>query len=458
MAFDFGTNVSALTVFLQGILSFFSPCVLPLLPIYLGYLSGGEKKEDGTYHYPRTRTFVNTLAFTLGISFVFFFLGFGFSGLGSLLTDHKQIFTVASAFIMIVFGLFHLGVFKNVLPLSGEKRLPFDMNKMVSNPLSAFLLGFTFSFAWTPCIGPIMASVLLMVGNARNQATGLILISVYILGFIIPFLLTGLFTAEILNFFRSRMNILKYTTKIGGVLLIIMGIITLTPLAGTMPSNNLKLTSETTSGGQETITTAEEETKKNSSSAAESTSGESHVSNDSSASDESADASASAESTDASTSDESGETRNLVTAFDMTLKDQNGTEHTLSDYQGKVVFLNFWATWCPPCRAEMPDIQALYEKHGKNTGDVIVLGVAGPNVSGEQDIEGIRQFLSENGYDYPVLMDETWQSFVDYQISSFPTTFMINKEGQIFGYVQGAIDARMMDQMVEQTMNNQFRQ
>lgn len=468
MAFDFGTNVSAFTVFLQGILSFFSPCVLPLLPIYLGYLSGGSVNEDGTMQYPRVKTFLNTLAFTLGISVVFFLLGFGFSGLGKLLSEYKQFFIVISAFIMIVFGLFHLGIFQNIFQFSGEKRLPFDMNKMVSNPLSAFLLGFTFSFAWTPCIGPIMTSVLLMVGNAKNQATGLMLISVYILGFILPFLITGLFTAEILNFFRSRMNILKYTTKIGGALLIVMGLITFAPLINTQAKNNLNLSTNDSNAGQDVIRVEESKDEKKN----EPTSADSKNANSTTASENDDSVNTTVKEKDAAsnernaTSEKNGnsdtaeneatDTRDLVMAFDMTLKDQYGVEHTLSDYKGKVIFLNFWATWCPPCRAEMPDIQALYEKYGENSEDVIVLGVAAPKMGNEQDVAGITKFLSDNQYNYPVLMDETWQSFQDYQLTAFPTTFMINKEGQIFGYAQGGIDGRMMEQMVTQTINNKF--
>lgn len=477
MTFDFSTNISFVTVFLQGLLSFFSPCVLPLLPVYLGYLSGTGKDESGKTYYPRGKTFVNTLAFILGISVVFFLMGFGFSEFGKLISEFKNTFILVSAGIMILFGLFHLGVFQNILPLQSEKRLPFDMNKMAANPVSAFLLGFTFSFAWTPCITPIMTSVLLMVSNANNQATGLALIFVYILGFAIPFLLTGLFTAKILNFFKSRMNILRITTKLGGVLLFIMGIITLAPLAGGRFANNLVLTSGSNSsrGERQDVIPAEsalengdladhadsnnnKDESKTLADAASKDNSSVNASTGSQPSTENADRENENNSNADNDSSDQTDGRDLIMAFDMTLKDQNGIEHTLSDYKGKVVFLNFWATWCPPCRAEMPDIQALYEKHGKNAEDVIVLGIAGPNMGQETDVTGITKFLGDNGYDYPVLMDETWESFNDYQITAFPTTFMINKDGEIFGYVQGGIDAAMMDQMVEQTLRNEFKQ
>ena len=102
----------------------------------------------------------------------------------------------------------------------------------------------------------------------------------------------------------------------------------------------------------------------------------------------------------------------------------------------------------------MPDIQALYEKYGENKGDVIVLGIAAPNMGNEKDIEGISKFLSDNGYTYPVVMDDTAQSFFEYGIQAFPTTFMINTDGNIFGYASGAINPEMMEDMISRTKEN----
>ena len=141
----------------------------------------------------------------------------------------------------------------------------------------------------------------------------------------------------------------------------------------------------------------------------------------------------------------------FIPAPDFTLPDQYGQEHTLSDYQGKVVFLNFWATWCPPCRAEMPDIQALYEKY-KDSEDVAVLGVAFPGLSGEGTAEEVASFLEENGYTYPVVMAEDVQVAFDYQIQAFPTTFMITRDGDIYGYATGSLPAETMESIIEQTL------
>ena len=147
-------------------------------------------------------------------------------------------------------------------------------------------------------------------------------------------------------------------------------------------------------------------------------------------------------------------------AIDFELKDQYGKTHKLSDYKGKVVFLNFWATWCPPCKMEMPDIQKIYEKYEKQgeESEVVVLSLAAPNTQDEKDIDGIEAFLEENGYTYPVLMDDGGYTFGAYRISSLPTTFMIDKEGNVFGYVQGGLTQEAMESIIEQTITGKRKE
>lgn len=410
MGFQIDAGIPAITVFIQGILSFFSPCVLPLVPLYVSYLAGGAKQvdEEGNIHYPRGKVLVNTLFFVLGISGAFFLLGFGFTALGIFFQDNRIWFARISGIIMIMMGLYQLGIFGRSKLLASEHRLPLKLDKWVMGPLPALLLGFTFSFAWTPCVGPTLGSVLLMAGSSGNAGKAAVLIGVYTLGFVLPFLAVGLFTGSVLDFFKKHGNVVKYTVKIGAVLLILMGIMTIT---GFM--NGMTDYLEGTSGEQ-----------------------------DSRVLEESA-------STDSSETAE----REPVAAPDFTLTDQYGNEHTLSDYQGKTVFLNFWATWCPPCRSEMPEIQKLYEDYGSNEEDLIVLGIAAPGYGDEGTVEEITEFLNENEYTFPVVMDETGEMFYRYGISAFPTTFMIDAGGNVYGYVQGAMTGDIMESIVQQTMD-----
>lgn len=148
------------------------------------------------------------------------------------------------------------------------------------------------------------------------------------------------------------------------------------------------------------------------------------------------------------------EERQVISAPDFTLLDQYGKEHTLSAYKGKTVFLNFWATWCPPCRAEMPEIEELYDEYGKNSRDVVILGIAAPGLGREGNREQIVDFLNENGYTYPVVMDTTGEMFFKYSISAFPTTFMIDKAGNVFGYIPGQLSKDMMKSIITQTQGS----
>ena len=454
------TSVPVITVFLQGLLSFFSPCVLPLVPLYVSYLAGGTQKvdEDGNVHYPRKKILVNTLFFVIGISFTFFLLGFGFTALGRFFTDNRAWFARISGIIMILFGLYQLGLFGRSGAIEREHRLPFRLDRFTMNPLVALLLGFTFSFAWTPCVGPTLASVLLMASSSATSGRGFLLVGVYTLGFVLPFLAVGLFTGAVLDFFRRKRNVVRYTVKIGAVLLILMGIMTLTGfmngitgyLSSISPGGTAAVQEETSGDSVPEEDSDEAPVDAETQDAAATTSAEESAAAESAAAEESA---------DAEESSEADAGQDVIPAIDFTLTDQYGETHTFSDYKGKTVFLNFWATWCPPCKSEMPDIQALYEKYGENEGDLIVLGVANPKTDempNNQDgtVEEVTDYLEENGLTFPVVMDTTGELFYWYGISAFPTTFMIDANGNVYGYVSGALTADMMESIVQQTMES----
>lgn len=413
MGFSLDVSVPVLTVFLQGLLSFFSPCVLPLIPLYISYLSGGTQTvgKDGKIYFKRRKVMLNTLCFVIGISFAFFLLGLGVSAIGTFFKSNQLLFARIGGILVVLFGLYQLGVLGTSRILGQERRLPFKLDVLAMSPITALIMGFTFSFAWTPCVGPALTSVLLMAASASTKLWGFLLIGVYTIGFVLPFLAVGLFTTKLLEFFKAHVKVVRYTAKIGGVLMIFMGILMFT---GKMNA----VTGYLSSGAPVTV----EEQKEN---------------------EETADAEEKQET-------ESG----LTPAIDFILTDQYGNTHKLSDYKGKTVFLNFWATWCSPCRAEMPDIQKLYESAETEGEDaLVVLGVAAPNLENEKSEEEIKAFLEENGYTYPVLMDTTGEAFMSYGVNAFPTTFMITREGEVFGYASGQLNEETMKSIVEQTMS-----
>ena len=431
MGFDLEVSIPAFTVFIQGLLSFLSPCVFPLIPLYIGYLSGGTgvKDEEGVWHYPRGRVLVNTVFFVLGISFTFFLLGLGVSAAGSFFKDYQSIFARVGGILVIALGLYQLGVFGSSKLLGNEHRLPFHLDRMAMSPVTALLMGFSFSFAWTPCVGPALSSVLLMTASAGTRAKGFLMIGVYTLGFVLPFLAVGIFTTSLLKLFRRHMNIVKYTVKLGAVLMLLMGLMMFT---GKMNDITGYL-SGVGSAGQESVSedagnVGDESSQQDGSDGSGRESGQSQE-------------------------DENGGGSGADTV-DFALTDQHGTQHSISDYRGKVIFLNFWATWCSPCRMEMPDIQELYQEYEGmgEEAEVVFLSVATPGIGGEGTREEVIRFMEENGYTYPVLMDETGEVSAMFGISAYPTTYMIDREGKVYGYVSGTLSRENMESIIRQTL------
>lgn len=418
-------NVNFVLVFLEGILSFLSPCVLPLIPIYISYLAGNGKKEiDGKITYERKTVLINTILFVFGISFAFFLLGMSFSAIGSFFKQYQDVFTKVAGIIIIFMGILQLGIFK-IEFFQKEHKINSKISMKKMGPFMAFIMGFTFSFAWTPCVGPALASVLMLASSSTNMFYGNLLMLVYSLGFIIPFILLGLFTTQILNFIKNKQKLLQYTIKISAIILIIAGILTLT---GAIENFNAFVNgigdktnqTENTQGTEEQIDD-ENEISEN------------------------------------QIEDEEVQNSNKIMAMDFSLIDQYGKKHQMSDYRGKVVFLNFWATWCPPCQKEMPEIEELYKEYGSNKEEVIILGITNPKsklypYAQDKTQEEITQFIKKKNYTFPTVFDLKGEVFDFYYINSFPTTFMINKEGEVFGYVNGMMEKKEMKNIIEQTL------
>ena len=217
-----------ISVFLAGILSFFSPCILPLLPVYAGVLlddKDGAQASSGKFSISVT-SLLRTLAFIAGISFIFILLGYGAGFLGDLL--YAYWFQYVTGAVIILLGLHQMEIlhFKG---LYKEKRLQLQGQGQNGKGYSqAFLLGLTFSFAWTPCVGPVLGSVLALAasgGSGAWQGAGLML--VYTLGLALPFLLLALTSSYVLKHFRKLHPYLGILKKVGGFLIIVMGLLVL---------------------------------------------------------------------------------------------------------------------------------------------------------------------------------------------------------------------------------------
>src|SRR4051795_12570583 len=221
-------NVSLLAAFAAGFLSFVSPCVLPLIPGYISFVSGvsvEEMRSDAPPAASRVQIFITSLAFVIGFSIVFVALGASATAIGKLRFAKLPLLSRIAGGILIVFGLHTMGVFRLAF-LENEKRV--HSQKKPAGPLGAMLVGVAFAFGWTPCIGPILGGILAIAGSKNSVGEGILLLAVYSLGLGIPFLLTSL---AINQFFSATRRVRKYYHAIevaSGVLLVAIGLLIFT--------------------------------------------------------------------------------------------------------------------------------------------------------------------------------------------------------------------------------------
>jgi len=213
------TNINVLIAFAAGVLSFLSPCVLPLIPSYLSLIGGVSVQELAERQ--RSRVFLRTLLFVLGFSVVFIALGVLFSGTGGFFTGATQIVNIVAGSLVILLGLNFIFNFWKFLNF--EKRL--HMRSSPAGGLGALLLGMAFGAGWTPCVGPILASILFLAGSSAKILQGTLLLAVYSLGLGLPFILAGLFFSQFLGA-RERMKRYFATLRIvSGAFLVFIGLL-----------------------------------------------------------------------------------------------------------------------------------------------------------------------------------------------------------------------------------------
>jgi cytochrome c-type biogenesis protein len=227
------TDLSGIFAFGSGLLSFFSPCVLPLIPSYLIFISGITFDNYNGLETKKYRKIVliHSVAFTIGFSFVFVALGLSSSLLGSILSEYQSYIIRIGGVILIIMGLFYLNII-NIPIMNREKVI--HLKEKPLGVFGSFIVGITFSFGWTPCIGPALSSILIIASTSNNIWKGAYLLSIYSLGLAIPFIISALLFDRLFGFLKRFGYLVRYSMKILGVLLIIIGIMLFTSYFGTL--------------------------------------------------------------------------------------------------------------------------------------------------------------------------------------------------------------------------------
>jgi cytochrome c-type biogenesis protein len=229
VAMESAENLSIIVALGGGLLSFLSPCVFPLVPSYLSFITGisfDELSSPLLKAHMRRRVILNSLFFVVGFSTVFIVLGASFSALGRFFASYQETIQRIAGFIIILFGLY----------IAGALRIPFLMRSkeflVVKNKpagyLGSALVGLSFGSAWTPCIGPILGAILTLAGSAKGIRGGVILLAAYSMGLAIPFLLMAVASGSFLDAFQKFGKFLRVVHIVGGIFLIFIGLLIIT--------------------------------------------------------------------------------------------------------------------------------------------------------------------------------------------------------------------------------------
>src|SRR5215216_1947471 len=385
-----GQGISILNIaisFAAGILSFLSPCVLPLVPGYISLISGVsiDGLKEGASN--RRAVIINSLAFNAGLSIIFLILGTTAGLVGAAITSNPWV-RIIGGIVIIAFGLQLIGLLK-ITALYKDTR--FFSDDKPRGIIGSALLGMAFAAGWTPCIGPILGGIIGLAATSGGWRSGLVLSAFYSAGLAVPFLLTGLGINQFLSFYKNFRRHLHKVEVVSGVVLIIVGLLVMSGQSTLLASSKfmawipnaegwLKLTDKTPAAPATPATNS-----------------------------------------------------SFEMAPDVEFQTLAGKPFRLKELQGQVVLLNFWATYCIPCREEIPALNAL--QHELESQGLTIVGA-----SLDDTVDGVNEYQKEVAkFEYDVLLGGS-DAKVKFAQSVLPTTYLIDRQGRIRQKIIGAKD------------------
>jgi len=393
---DIGLGIAVLA----GFLSFVSPCVLPIVPGYLTFITG-MSFDELTSQQNRSQLVLNaitkSLPFVLGFSLVFISLGASASAIGGVLRENLGLMKQIAGVGIIGLGL-HLAGLLPIPALLRDRRLSGEPTSPGMG--RAFVAGIFFAFGWTPCVGPILAGILALAATAETLTRGVLLLAAYSLGLGIPFVLSAAFLNAFLSFFKGMKGYLRQLEVASGALLIFVGGLIFTDSMGWLASKFTFLNAE------------ELLTLENAPSVVEPKEAVAEP------------------------------PKTAYGSYDFVLTSIDGGSVKLSDYQGKVVLVNFWATWCGPCVVETPSLVRIYHKYRDRGFQVI--GVA---MQSEED--NVKSFVDKYRVPYAIARDTTSEVGLRYQVFALPSSFLFTADGKVQKTFMGFVEEERLERELE---------
>jgi len=373
--------------FAAGILSFLSPCVLPLVPGYISLISGVsiDGLKEGTTN--RRAVIINSLAFNAGLSVIFLILGTTAGLVGATITSNPWV-RIIGGLVIIAFGLQLIGLLK-ISALYKDTR--FFSDDKPRGIFGSAALGMAFAAGWTPCIGPILGGIIGLAATSGGWRSGLVLSAFYSAGLAVPFLITGLGINQFLSFYKGFRKHLHKVEVTSGVVLIVVGLLVMSGQSTLLASSKLTALIPNLEGLLKLKEPAPP------------------------------------------TSTTASANSNYEPVPDVEFQTLAGKPFHLKELQGQVVLLNFWATYCVPCREEIPALNAL--QHELQSQGLKIVGA-----SLDDTVDGVNAYQQEVAkFEYDVLLGGS-DAKVKFAQQVLPTTYLIDRQGRIRQKIIGAKD------------------